>query len=105
VAAIDWGKSAQDVYNLVRGCDPQPGAYSQLKGEKVRFYGAKLLQKPPDEVPGTVVKVDTDGFQVAAKGAILVVSKVRPETGGKMEAAAFASERGLQVGDRFGNEG
>ena len=34
VAAVDWSKPAADVYNLVRGCDPQPGAYSTLKGEQ-----------------------------------------------------------------------
>ena len=105
VAAIDWEKSGQDVYNLVRGCDPQPGAYSQLQGEKIRFYGARLLQESTEKVPGTVVKVDTEGFQVAVKGGKLAASKVRPETGGKMDAAAFASERGLEVGDRFGNDG
>jgi methionyl-tRNA formyltransferase len=104
VAAIDWEKPAQDVYNLVRGCDPQPGAYSRLKGEKIRFYGARLLQQPTEKLPGAVVKTDTEGFHVAVNGGTLAVAKVRPETGGKMEAAAFASERGLQVGDRFGNE-
>ena len=105
VAAIDWGKPAQEVYNLVRGCDPQPGAYSKMKGEKIRFYGTRLLQESTEKVPGTVVKIDADGFQVALKGGKLVVSKVRPETGGKMEAAAFVSERELEVGDRFGNDG
>ena len=105
VAAIDWERSGQEVYNLVRGCDPQPGAYSKLKEEKVCFYGARLLRESTEEVPGTVVKIDPEGFQVAVKGGKLAVSKVRPETGGKMEAAAFASERGLEVGDRFSNDG
>jgi methionyl-tRNA formyltransferase len=105
VAVIDWQKSGQDVYNLVRGCDPQPGAYSLLKGEKIRFYGAKLLQESTEEPPGTVLKIDPQSFQVAVKGGKMVVGKVRPQTGGKMEAATFASESGLEVGDRFGNDG
>ena len=105
VAAIEWEKSAQEVYNLVRGCDPQPGAHSRIKGEKIRFYSARLLRESTAKTPGTVVKIDTEGFQIAVKGGKLAVSKVRPETGGKMEAAAFASERGLEVGDRFGNDG
>lgn len=105
VAAIDWQKSAQDIYNLVRGCDPQPGAYSKLKGEKIRFYGAKLLQESTEEPPGTVIKTDNEGFQVAVKGGKLAIAKVRPDTAGKMEAAAFVSDRGLEVGDQFGNEG
>ena len=42
-AGIDWSKPAADVYNLIRGCDPQPGAYSTLAGRKVKFYKAELL--------------------------------------------------------------
>ena len=101
VAAINWEKPAEEVYNLVRGCDPQPGAYSKFKGEKVRFYGVSLLSAPTPEAAGTVVEVDAEGFQVAVEGGKLAVAKVRPETGGKVEAAAFASEKGLKVGDRF----
>ena len=31
VAGIDWNRPAQELYNLVRGCDPQPGAFALLK--------------------------------------------------------------------------
>ena len=35
-------KSVQEIYNLIRGCDPQPGAYTTLKGKKVRLYDARM---------------------------------------------------------------
>lgn len=101
VAAVNWKKPAQDIYNLVRGCDPQPGAYSYWRGEKIRFYGARLLPETTDEAPGTVVQVDSQGFQLAVDGGKLAIGKVRPETGGKMEASAFASEQELKVGEQF----
>jgi methionyl-tRNA formyltransferase len=34
VASIDFEKPIQDVYNLIRGCDPQPGAYTAFKGKE-----------------------------------------------------------------------
>ena len=105
MAAISWKKSAHDVYNLVRGCDPQPGAYSYWQGEKIRFYGARLLAEPTEGEPGTVVQVGPDGFQIAVEGGRLAISKVRPETARKEEASAFASEKGLKVGDRFSENG
>ncbi len=43
-AEIDWSKPAREVYNLIRGCDPQPGAHSTLAGEKVKFYQAQLIE-------------------------------------------------------------
>ncbi|UCG11967.1 MAG: methionyl-tRNA formyltransferase [Deltaproteobacteria bacterium] len=104
VAAIDWEKPGQSVYDLVRGCDPQPGAYSYWQGEKIRFYSAQLSLEPTEEAPGTVVQADAQGFQVAVKDGRLTVGKVRPQPGGKINAAAFVSERDLKVGDRFGEE-
>jgi len=43
VAGIDWNKSASEVYNLIRGCDPQPGAYAFYRGKKIRFLDARLV--------------------------------------------------------------
>lgn len=102
VAGIDWNKPARELYNLVRGCDPQPGAFALLKGEKVRFYGAKLIEEAVDKAPGTILDIDDQGMQVAVSGGKLIVSKVRPTKGGKVAAAEFANERGLDVGDVFG---
>jgi len=99
VAGIDFSKSAQEVYNLVRGCDPQPGAFALLKGEKVRFYGAKLIEEAVDKAPGTILAIDEKAMQVAVSGGKLVVGKVRPAKGGKVAAAEFANEQGLNVGD------
>lgn len=99
VAGIDFAKSAQEVYNLVRGCDPQPGAFALFKGDKVRFYGAKLIEKAVDQAPGTILTIDEQGMQVAVAGGKLVVGKVRPAKGGKVAAAEFAQEQGVNVGD------
>jgi len=105
VAGIEWKKQGQEVYNLIRGCDPQPGAYSFFKGEKIRFYSARFLQEPSGEAPGTIVHVDSNGFETAVDGGKIAVGKVRTETGGKMEASAFVAEKGVKTGDRFGGNG
>ena len=101
VAGIDWEKPAGELYNLVRGCDPQPGAFALLNGEKVRFYGARLIEESTDKAPGTILAVDDQGIHVAASGAKLVAGKVRPAKGKKVAAAEFAAEQGLKAGDSF----
>jgi methionyl-tRNA formyltransferase len=101
VAGIDWETPAGEVYNLVRGCDPQPGAFALLNGEKVRFYGAQLIEESTDKAPGTILAVDDQGIHVAVSGAKLVAGKVRPAKGKKVAAAEFAAEQGLKAGDRF----
>ena len=77
VAAVDWSKPASDIYNLIRGCDPQPGAYSTIKGSKVRFYNARLLEATTDKVPGEIVDIDAGTIVVALDGGSLGIGKIR----------------------------
>jgi methionyl-tRNA formyltransferase len=103
VAAIDWSKPASDDYNLVRGCDPQPGAYSTLKGEKVKFYKALLADATEETSPGQVISIGAGEVVVALNGGALKIGKMRGEKGAKLVADAFAEEMDLKVGMRFGS--
>lgn len=100
VALIDWSKPAVAVHNLIRGCDPQPGAYSFYRGRKVRFFEAQLAEAGSGARPGEVVATDEGGFTVAAGGGAIRIGKVRTDTG-KQDAAAFAAEAGLKPGECF----
>ncbi len=102
VAAIDWGKPADEVYNLIRGCDPQPGAFTEFKGEMIRFYGAALTREDNDLAPGTVTGADDTGISMAVAGGRITIGKVRTNTHGKVPAAEFAADVGMKVGDKFG---
>jgi len=103
VAAVDWSKPASDVYNLVRGCDPQPGAYLMFKGDKVRLYKARLLVSKQDQTPGEILDVSKGEVIVALNGGALGIGKVRDSTGAKMDANEFAAKLVLKVGMEFGS--
>ena len=102
VAAIDWLKPAHEICNLVRGCDPQPGAYTFLNGEKVRFFGASLQLGPTALSPGTIAEINQEGIHIAVTGGRLVVNSVRGATGGKVPALAWSAEKSLKEGHCFG---
>jgi len=40
-AKIDWSKPAADVFNLIRGCNPQPGAWTEYDGKKLQIFDSK----------------------------------------------------------------
>jgi methionyl-tRNA formyltransferase len=105
-ARIDWDSPGHQIYNLVRGCDPQPGAYSGFRGEKVRFYGARFVPGKIgggiDVAPGTVTGLDLKGLRIAAAGGELLVTKVRTSSAGKTDAAAWAQSAGVIPSERFG---
>ncbi len=101
-ARIDFSRPAQQVYNLVRGCDPQPGAWAEMNGKRVRLYGPSLEKDAPSEAPGTVLSVDADGMRLALSGAILKVTRLRIEPNQQKLAPQELVARGeLAVGDRL----
>jgi methionyl-tRNA formyltransferase len=102
VAGIDWKKPAHEIHDLVRGCDPQPGAYTYWKGEKVRFFGVTFNVESPAEAPGSIIGISQEGIHVALSGGKLIVSSVRGATGGKVPASAWSAEKGLEKGHGFG---
>jgi len=104
VARIDWGRTAEEVHNLVRGCDPQPGAFTHYRGEKIRFFDTHRPDAAPAGRPGEVTAVDAGGFTVAAGSGAIRIGKVRTAAG-KQDAAAFAATSGLKQGDRFTTAG
>jgi methionyl-tRNA formyltransferase len=99
-AKIDWSKPAQEVYNLIRGCDPQPGAHTTWQRKMVRLYECRLEKTQPAGQPGQVVAVDGETLCIAAPGGMIVAKKARGE-GGKVAAAEFAKQASLQIGEQF----
>lgn len=100
-ANIAWQKPAQEVYNLIRGCDPQPGAHTVWQGKMVRIFDARLQPENSSGKPGEVVAIGPEDIKIALSGSTLTVKRMRGD-GGKISAAAFAEQSGLQVGDQLG---
>lgn len=100
-AKIDWSKPAQEVYNLIRGCDPQPGAHTTWQGKMMRVFDARLNQENHSLPAGQVTGIGAEEIIVALNSATLTVQKARGE-GAKISAAAFAKQTDLKAGDRLG---
>ena len=101
VASIDFEKSGQAIYNLIRGCDPQPGAFSTFKARKVRLYDARMTVSATGRRPGEIAAINEGGLQIAARGGMIKVGKVRVDKGEKIGPIEFARLVGLKVGDKL----
>jgi methionyl-tRNA formyltransferase len=66
------------------------------------LHDAKKLAGTTQGRPGEVVAVDDTGMTIAASGGQIQVTRVRPEGGQKVAAAAFAKSAGLRAGVRLG---
>jgi methionyl-tRNA formyltransferase len=102
VASVDFEKSIRDIYNLMRGCDPQPGAYTMYKGKRARFYEAKMSPPTIEKRPGEIVSIEEGTLQIAVKGGVVRVGKLRVDKGEKVGPIEFAQSVNGKIGDRFG---
>ena len=99
-AGIDWRAPAESVHNLIRGCNPQPAAWTTHDGQIVQVFDCARVDG--GSVPGEVIAIDESGVLVAAGDGAILIQRVRPEGAGKIAAGEFAAQSGLAVGDRLG---
>jgi methionyl-tRNA formyltransferase len=106
-AKIDWAKPIDHVYNLIRGCNPAPGAWTTLNGKKLQIFDArKTVFRRFADVPGKigeVTDVTSQGFMVIAQGGRIEVLKAKLEDGKKMSGGEVAQAGGIGPGSLFGS--
>jgi len=101
-AHIDWGRPWRQIHDLIRGCDPAPGAWSTFGGQALQVFEAQPL--PARELsglggrPGEVVAVGEDGVDVACVDGRVRIQRVRPAGGAKMPAGEWAVASGVGIG-------
>lgn len=98
-ARVDFARPAREVHNLIRGCDPQPGAFATLAGQRLRLYDAILEAAPPAARPGTILSNDAAGLRLALDGATVLVRRVRLEPSPKKVSPVEVAA--LRVGDHL----
>ncbi|HLF39129.1 MAG TPA: methionyl-tRNA formyltransferase [Burkholderiales bacterium] len=106
-ARINWANHVDFVYNLIRGSNPAPGAWTTLKGRKLQIFDArKRVARRYAEVKGKIGEVSDiteASFKVTAQGGTIEVLRARGEDGKKLSGGEFARATGLSSGSLLGN--
>lgn len=93
---IDWTKPANEIHDLIRGVNPEPGAwcYVTVKREKKRLKISKSqVVKSAVGYPGEILKYGKEGFVVACGEGALRIIELQLE--GKRAMAADELIRGM----------
>jgi methionyl-tRNA formyltransferase len=99
---IDWTYPISVVYNVIRGCNPSPGAITRFNGQDFKVFDSERRLESGPQAPGTVLEITADGFLVLGCGGSVLVKRVQPSGAGKVAATEFAANAGLKVGDKLG---
>jgi methionyl-tRNA formyltransferase len=93
-AGINWHNHVDFVYDLIRGCNPAPGAWTTLNGQKLQIFDAR---KHPVRTFGAV-KVGASSFQVTAQGGRIEVLRAKLGDGKKVAAADLLGSGQIKSG-------
>jgi len=99
---IDWNKPTQEVWNLIRGANPQPGAWTRHGNTTVKIFDCAKLAAADGAKPGQVTAVGDEGITVACADGQIQIQRLRPQSAKKMTAAEYLVGTPVAVGEVFG---
>ncbi len=99
---INWHLPMQTTWNLIRGCNPQPGAWTTFAGARLNIYDCTKIHAAKSAQPGKILDITDSGILVATPEGQLLVQRVRPEQGKKITAGEWAADVNLKKGARLG---
>ena len=100
MSPVDWSRSAQEIFDQIRGLYPWPGVSTDvIGGEPVKLWRAQVVEKHTDAGPGTIVAAGKQGIDVACGefNHVLRILELQPPGKKRMTAAAYLAGHPIQV--------
>lgn len=102
---LDWNKSAEDMFNQIRGMCPWPGAYTEYKGTRMKIWDSIVCEDESTSLqPGSVVEASKKNLKIACgDGSVLAIAQIQPSGKSSLTISEFMNGIGKQmtVGEEF----
>ncbi|MDB2384799.1 methionyl-tRNA formyltransferase [Endozoicomonas sp.] len=92
-ARLDWEKTAIELERLVCAFNPWPVATTVMDNQIIKIWQATQAGYSSDEAPGTLIKADKDGFDIACGEGVLRVTHVQPPSAKAMPVKDLLNSR------------
>ena len=102
-ALVNWHESAELIDRKVRAFNPFPVAYTLLDGERIRIWQGKTLASTSTAEPGTILKADANGIEIACDEGSFLVTELQLPGKNRLPVAELLKSRAelFQVGTHF----
>jgi methionyl-tRNA formyltransferase len=97
---LDWDRPAAELANLIRGCNPWPGAQTLTPRGRLTLWRARAVADGPDAPPGTLCTRDGTLVIATGEGALLPL-EVQPENRRSMSWDEYLRGARWPVGTRL----
>lgn len=93
---LNWQQPAREVAGWIRGLDPAPGAYALWQGRRLKLFGARVRKvKGRNTPPGTVLKMDSRGLEIACGQGTVTVQELQLEGRRRLPVVEFMRGQSL----------
>jgi len=86
---IKWEKSADDIYNLIRGLSPYPAAFPFLQEKKLKIFKAEVEIINPQEKPGEFITDNKTFLKFACTNGYVYPKQLQLEGKKKLQVEDF----------------
>ncbi|MFD1031021.1 methionyl-tRNA formyltransferase [Metaplanococcus flavidus] len=98
---IDWNRSAQEIFNQVRGLHPWPVAYTTFNNDNMKIWWSEIFDETTKGKPGEVVRLSEDAIHVQTGKGVLAITELQPAGKKRMSAKDYLTGPKIQAGDFF----
>lgn len=98
LSPMDWGRTARQLHDQVRGLAPWPSAVALLDGVRCKVWKTTITGETSQKAAGTVIQADKKALKiVCGDGRVLRIDEVQPDGKKRMAATAFLLGHPIEV--------
>jgi methionyl-tRNA formyltransferase len=99
---INWSKSAREIYNLIRGTYPWPGAYSSYNGKKFKVFSSEIYDENKVNADyGNIHEIGRDYIMIACGKGFIKIFELQFENEKRMNVEAYLRGHNLEIGSKL----
>ncbi|HEY5561150.1 MAG TPA: methionyl-tRNA formyltransferase [Clostridiaceae bacterium] len=93
---INWNNTGLDIYNLIRGLNPYPGAYFIYKEERVKIFCADIIDVKSGAT-GEIIQVDKDGLKICTSDSTLNIKVLQFPSGKPLTIEEYIKGHNIEL--------
>ena len=86
---IDFNKTCREVFNLIRGLCPVPGANAVIDGNEMKIYNAIISDKKAKGKCGEITNIYKNGIGVCCSDGEIILTDIKPFGKKRMDASSY----------------
>lgn len=86
---IDFNKTSREVFNLIRGLSPIPGANAVLDEKEMKVYSSIISDKHPNGKCGEITNIYKNGIGVCCGDGEIILTDIKPFGKKRMDASSY----------------